>query len=73
MQVEYNKDIHARAISIIEARNRHQRYEEDCLEAGLCAKCGNKLVTQPSETRWDAQGRLDETICSLCGHLAQLN
>lgn len=71
--IEYNRFIHAQAMAILEERENRSRYEKDCLAAGLCAKCGHKLITQISERRRDAMGLLDETVCVKCGYLAQLN
>lgn len=39
MDYKYNHEIHDKAIEILETK----KYKSDCLDAGICPKCGDKL------------------------------
>lgn len=68
-KVPYNSTIHSVALSIIEKRKREGAYANDCLKAGICAKCGAQLAEVLEEWE-DALYTLRVQRCTRCGFTA---
>ena len=51
MGIKYNPEIHDRVKTELVAKRLIEKYVEDCVEAWICPKCGNKLRVKLSENK----------------------
>lgn len=51
MGIKYNPEIHDRVKTELVAKRLIEKYVDDCVEAGICPKCGKKLMVKFSENK----------------------
>ena len=49
--ITYDSEIHTRARIAVNANRHIARYVDDCVEAGICPKCGKNLMVEFSENK----------------------
>ena len=67
-ELKYNAGIHRRAIDLISAKKRLEKYKKDCLRGGICAKCGIEGHDIDSK-EIESGGVVFEFTCKACGYV----
>ena len=64
MDVKYNAEIHTKAREVIKIKRLINQYVEDCVEAGICPKCGSKLMVKFTENKEDLSTYCSDRGCT---------